>query len=559
MHRVIATLALAASLLVSQRGASADPDDGDGAAAPPAAQGAPSHPADPSAGAAVDDHGAPPGPTIPPADAAGAATSPAHDDDRGATPYVEFDADGDGQLEPDEAELQVAFQRAFAGAPAEVSDAELDRRPEGHQLVPSLTVEQLREMVKVARAKVLGRLEAKFAQSSGQRLARVGALIRWFSLAGVLLLAMPLVLRRRYPGQGRALVGYSALAAVTFVATVNLFGVVVQGYRGAQGALGAVTNPQLRIAEGFFDSLERNAADYLVMGKELFAPTLAQLRGDGEEQPAAILIENGVKIVQDAKVFVTIARTFKRLDTVFAALPIVLLLVTMALFIVAVWPTLLEIIRLPVTAASGKIGAGREVVARALRRVGGELVATLCTLGVLAVMTLLSGAILGRVIAPALDALIDYFQLGISYLQFVSGASSGQVFVMLFGVIVFLVLNLAVVIAAMSLYLGKAQKVFQRRWNDGVPLLTHRRFWLWGTASAIAAQALPLIYLVIAGWGLDEINGRLTAGVADAAQVPWKPIMLAGPLFLVVGFLVVFWAARGAKALAFLARYKIAR
>ena len=477
------------------------------------------------------------------------------------TPAVaaEFDADGDGTVEPDEAALAQEAKTTFAGMPDEVSDAELDKRPEGEQLKPSLSAEQLRSMVAIARKKVLERLEAKMEASAAQRMGRISAFIRWFSLAGLALLFVPLALRKKYPGQGALLFKYGALAALTFVVTVNLFGTVVLGFRSAQSALGPVTNPQLRIVAGFFDSVDRNAEDYLVMGKELFAPTLEQLSGASEEQPVAILIENGTKIVKDAQVFLTIAQAFKKIDFVFAALPVVLLLVTMVLFVLAIRPTLLQIIRLPITAAAGDASAGRQVVRAALRRVVGELLATLCTLGVLVVVTLLAGAVLARVVGPALDALIAYFQLGISYLQFVSGASSALVFVMLFGVILFLVLNLGVVIASMAFFLGKSQKIFQRRFGEGTPLREHRRFWTWGTASLVAAQLIPLVYLVVAGAGLEALNDKLTQGVTDASEVPWTAIMLLGPALLVGGFVIVFWAARGIKALRFLATYKDSR
>jgi hypothetical protein len=471
-------------------------------------------------------------------------------------PYVEFDADGDGKVEPDEAALQQEYAAAFKDIPDEVTAAELDKRPEGAQLVPSLTAAQLRAMVKVARAKVLERLQRKMERTGAERMAKIGASIGWFSLAGLLLLLMPLALRRKYPGRGAALFKYSALAAVTFVVTVNLFGTVVIGFRTAQGALGSSTNPQLRIAAAFFDSLDKNADDYIVMGKELFAPTLEQLQGNTDEQPATVLIENGKKIVKDADVFISIAKAFKKLDVVFALLPTVLLLVTMILFILAIKPTLLEIVKLPMAVASGQ-ASSRQVVKRALRRVGGELVATLCTLGVLVGLTLLAGAILSRVVGPALDALIGYFSLGVTYLQFVHGASSGLVFVMLFGVILFLVLNLAAVIVSMSLFLGKAQKIFQRRFNDGVALREHARFWKWGIPAVVVAQVVPWLYMLVAGWGLDKINEKVTAGVTDASQISWSAIMLAGPLFLVVGFLAVFWAARGIKSISFLVRYKV--
>ncbi len=460
------------------------------------------------------------------------------------------------QAEPAAPDSQ-EYKDAFAGVGSDVVDASSEHRPADQELAPSLTTDQLRKMVRVARAKVLDRLEAKMEVKAEQRMGKISALIGWFSLSGLLLLFMPLVLRKRYPGQGAALFKYSALAAVTFVVTVNLFGGVVLGFRTAQSKLGPATNPQLKIAAAFFDTIDHNADDYLVLGKELFAPTLAQLQGDSDEQPAAVLIENGKKLIKDADVFVTIARAFKKVDFVFALLPTVLLLVTMVLFVLAIKPTLLEIVRLPMTAVSGAVGAGRSVVKRALRRVGGELLATLATIGVLVGLTLVSGAILSKVVAPALDALIGYFSLAVIYLQFVSGASSGLVFVMLLGVIVFLVMNLAAVIASMTLYLGKAQKIFQRRFNDGVPLRAHGHFWRWGTISVIVAQLLPWLFIVLADWGIEKIDDKLVGNPTDPSQIPWAAIMLIGPALLVGGFALVYWAGRGIKAIKFIATYKV--
>ena len=449
------------------------------------------------------------------------------------------------------------YKSAFAGMPDDVAEAPLEARPADQELAPSLSAEQLRAMVKLAREKVLARMQAKMERTSEARMGKITALIGWFSLAGMLLLALPLVLRERYPGRGRILFKYSLLAAVTFFVTVNLFGGVVLGFKTVQGELGSATNPQLRIASAFFDTLDTHAEDYLVMGKELFAPTLEHLN-DGGEQPALVLLENGKKLVKDADVFVSIASAFKKLDVVFALLPTVLLLVTMVLFVLAIKPTLLEIVKLPITAASsGEAGVGRGVVARALRRVGGELLATICTIGVLVVLTLLAGATLGRVVGPALDALISHFSLGIIYLQFVKGASSTLVFVMLFGVILFLVLNLAVVIASMSIFLGKAQKIFQRRFSDGTPLGAHAQFWRWGVPALIVAQLLPWLFIAIADAVLDKLDDKLVGGVTDPASIPWGTIMLVGPIALVGGFLLVFWAGRGIKSIAFLAKYRV--
>src|SRR5690349_3851027 len=123
---------------------------------------------------------------------------------------------------------------------------------------------------------------------------------------------------------------------------------------------------------------------------------------------------------------------FKKVDFIFSILPIVLFGVTMLLFGLAIRPTLTEIVKLPMRAASGEAGVGTEVTKKALRRVWGELLATACTIGVLAVLTFVSAFVLGEIVGPALEALLGYFSLAVSYLQFVADAHSGLVFLTLF-------------------------------------------------------------------------------------------------------------------------------
>jgi hypothetical protein len=469
-----------------------------------------------------------------------------------------FDPDGDGKEDP---ELKKEYEDAFKGIPAEIDtaavDKELDARAEDAELKPSMTVEQFRAVVRVVKKVVLTRMENKMEKSSAKKMAQFSMFIFFFSLGGLLLLALPLVMAKKYPGKMGVMFKYSALAAVTFFVTVNLFGGVLMGMRTVQGSLGSLTNPSLAIAAGTFDTLDRNAEDYITMGKELFAPTLEQLRNNSDEQPSVALIENGQKIVKDAKVFVSVAKMFKKVDFIFKILPIILFLVTMILFGLAIRPTLTEIIKLPMRAAAGEVGVGRETTKRAMRRVWGELLATICTIGVLTVLTLLSAFVLGQIVGPALDALLNYFSLAVSYLQFVEGASSGTVFLTLFGVILFLVFNLATLILSMSFFLGKSQKIFQQKFNDGVPIATHARFFKWGALSVVWVQLFPLLFAIVAGKLLLEINDRIMSGVTDADAVPWGKLMLAGPLFLVVGFALLFWAVRGFKAIRFLQAYKV--
>ncbi|HEV7559727.1 MAG TPA: hypothetical protein VGO00_29825, partial [Kofleriaceae bacterium] len=284
---------------------------------------------------------------------------------------------------------------------------------------------------------------------------------------------------------------------------------------------------------------------------------LEQIKANPDEQPAVLLLENGTKVVKDATVFVRVANLFKQVSFVFEILPLVLLGVTLLLFLLALRPTLTEIIKLPALAAQGAYGVGREVVRRSLRRVGTELVATVCTIGVLFAITLVSSFVLGRVVAPALETLLGYFSASVVYLQFAHGASSALVFAALFGVILFLVLNLASLIVSTVFFLGNSQKIFQQRWNDGVPLATHRRFWRWGIPSVLLVQLFPWLFVSVAAMVLDKINDSILGGAGSANEVSWGKLMLAGPLFLVVGFVVAFWAVRGVKAIRFLAGYKV--
>jgi hypothetical protein len=469
--------------------------------------------------------------------------------------HLAFDADGDGKTEPAEQALAAEHEAAFKDLPHDVKEM-----PPGSMTLedlrnPKMTVEEFKNLVRLAKAKVLDRLQTKMAKKQDARMAKLGRYIAYFSLSGLLLLFLPLALKKKYPGKTAMLFKYSGLAALTFVVTVNFFGGVVLGMRTAQGALGEMTNPQLKVAEGFFDSLISGADHYNSMGERLFAPTLYSLTSGGEgEQPAVALLENGQKLMKDAQVFLSAAKTFKKIDFVFAALPIVLLVVTLLLFILAIKPTLTEIVKMPSMVAAGDAAAGGAAVKNAGRRIVGEVLATLCTVGVLVVLSLFGTFILGRLLQPALDLLLQYFGTAVLYLQLEAGASSGLVFVMLFSIIIFLALNLAAIILAMAFFLGKAQKIFQQRFNEKVPLAHHARFWKWGSVSVVVAMALPLVWMLIARPGVEWMSDKF---IGDGPDIAWGKLMLVGPLALLFGFILVFWAARGVKAIGFLFKYKV--
>src|SRR5207237_6428805 len=133
-------------------------------------------------------------------------------------------------------------------------DKELDARPHDKQMLPSITVEQFRKAVDMARKVVLGRMEQKMARKAAQRLRDFTWAFFFISLAGFLLLLMPVFLANKYPGKMGVMFKYSALAAVTFCLTVNLFGGVLIALRTTQTALGTATNPAMAVAAGTFDT-----------------------------------------------------------------------------------------------------------------------------------------------------------------------------------------------------------------------------------------------------------------------------------------------------------------
>jgi hypothetical protein len=124
-------------------------------------------------------------------------------------------------------------------------------------------------------------------------------------------------------------------------------------------------------------------------------------------------------------------------------------------------------------------------------------------------------------------------------------------------VIFFLALNLAALILSTAFFLGKCQKIFQARFNDGTPVATHKRFFKWGIPAVLFVQLFPLLFVIVAGRAVAKINDSLLSGIKDADAVPWTKIMLAGPFFLVAAFMLMFWGARGIKAIGFLFSYKV--
>lgn len=419
----------------------------------------------------------------------------------------------------------------------------------------------LRDVVTDVRGRVTEKIAAKIEAGQAQTMDRIAAILSLIAWGGLLLLFMPLVLRRRYPGQGGVLMKYSLVAGLLFFLTVNLFAAVLVTMRATQGALGRYTNPQIVLVEATFDLIAAKADDMVEIGPLLIEPTLASLSGDTDEPVVSIMLDNVQKLRSDLTVFGAVGDFFGALSWVSGLLPLALMAVAIFLFVQAARPTLVEIVKLPERAALGERGVGRQAIRSTLRNVWAEVKATFGVIAILLALSLLAGFILGKVLQPAIEVFITYLSLAFLYVQLSEQASSFWILFSLMGTLLFLVINLAVVLAASLLFLARAQKALQARFRHRAPFGEHRRLWTWGALAALWSQLLPLLYITAAlpaiGWLAERTMTKFVLNRAPEAQ-NWPFVLATGPAIFVVTFVLVFWLFRGMRSLGFLARYKVA-
>jgi hypothetical protein len=415
----------------------------------------------------------------------------------------------------------------------------------------------LRDVVRQVRGNVLDKITDKIQTKQGQKLDRIAIVLSIIALSGVFLLLMPLFLKKKYPNQTGTLFKYSALAALLFFLAVNLFALVLFAMRGTQTVVGKYTNPQVKMVSATLDLIENKAEDMAEMGPILIEPTLAQLTGESDAPILTVMLDNVQKLKSDMTVFTTVGNFFKQLNWLFGMLPILFIGLAIFLFAKVARPTLLEIIRLPERAASGERGVVGHTVRLTLRNVWAEAKATFATVGVLVALTFVAAFLLGYVLQPAIEIFMAYLSVAFLYVQLSPSASSFWILFSLMGTIIFLVLNLAVIILTTAFFLAKSQKIFQKRFREGVPLAAHRRFWIWGVASALWAQVLPVLYILasvpLIGWFVEKSVDRFL----NETTQNWAFILGSGPAMFLVTFALIFWIARGTTAIAFLARYKV--
>ncbi len=407
----------------------------------------------------------------------------------------------------------------------------------------------LRMAIQKARPRVLAKLEEKMETGQGKTMGRLSLGLTLFSLCGFFLLFRPLFLLKKYPGRGGQLFKWSFVSSLLFFFTVNVFSIVLFILRGAQGAAGKFTNPQVAVVEAAFDVLERNADDLAVIGPKLIEPSIHKL-SSGDASFVVVLLENVKTIKGDVQAILAIAKAMKALDGVFALIPVILTIVAIVTFALSAKDTLLSIVRLPETVLDG--GGAGVVVKNIFRRVKNELLATFCLIGVLLLVTICGGLALRAAVEPAVESFLSTFFLAVMYLQTAKVSS-----VVLFGSLALaalvLVLNIGVVLAGSSAALGKAHKIFQQKFHDGVPLSAHKTFWWRAPLSLALCFLFPLVYELVAEKGVEA----LLMHTLESENPNFAAALIGAPALLVGGFLLLFTLTYGVHSMLFLFRYSV--
>ncbi len=436
--------------------------------------------------------------------------------------------------------------------------------------------DQLREWLKIARAKVVAAIkkkEEKAQDGAFDRILLVLAILGGLGCVGVLF--MPLVLGRRYPGQSSLLWKASGVAAVTFVVTVAMLGASLLAVRTVQGSVASdSTSPKMRVAEGVFSVLatSKYVSLFSDVSKERLDLVKRPLRQVLERDPsvesddvfAADLIthwatqlqepelqyvaKNAQKLKGQAESFQSVFSLYRKIDWLMGIIPIVLSILAVLLYVLPLKDTLVDIVLSPARAARAG-AAERGTAQKAMRLVWAEVKATLPFIGLILVLLPLTGVFLSRAVEPLLELLIAGSLRTFQYLLW-ADASTAVLWLSLGTTILLLVLCLAVYILAVSFLLGTARKALRWIFHGGHGFGELKSLWLWGALSIVWVLALPFLFVLGIRW--------LAFGpLAGGDGVPTTGDMLLVPMVALVTFPLLFWAARGWKALVYVKKYPV--
>lgn len=445
-----------------------------------------------------------------------------------------------------------------------------------------ITKDKLKSWIEIGRTKVIDKLRVKDKESQSKSLSRMLTVLGIVALLGPfgIFLYAALVVRRRYPDKGPIVWKSSAIAAGTFVGTMGVLALTLAIVRAGQGAVATdATSPTIRVANGAFDVLEqdrwldgfsqlsRTRLDFL---KEPLRVVVEDTGGAKEEAYTGFLgnlashwanlveepevkrfAKNVTMLASHAKTFKSAIEMYKTIQWLLTILPMLLSILTVVLYLVPMKGTLKDIVTMPGRVAARADGAtDAEVTRRAKLLVLSELKLIGPYLAVVLVFLPIVGMFLGAVMRPLLEMVILEALLTVFYIIF--NEASGFVIYASFGsTILLLAITIAVYIVAMGTFLGTVRNILRSRFYFGQKLGQYKKFASWGLGAILLVMVIPVVHSYAANLIFRGTKENLDIMKLSGGQ------MLTVPLLSLLLFPIVFWAARGFKALQYIKKFPV--
>ncbi len=444
-----------------------------------------------------------------------------------ASDLVPEDIDGDGTLDPED--QPVAFD-----VPDNLKDQ--DYR------------DALKSLIEKTREKITAKMVAKAAAKQSKAMGLFVLVMLGVAGAGLLLLLMPLFLKKKYPGREKLLWKGSLLAAGAWVSTMLVFTVALVAVRFAKDQTAMVANPSLAVAHSSFDAASEAVDTLDAWARGFIEAPIAKLGSGQEDDLLEAVVGNVAQFKDEFSFLMSVKAFFKSLNWLFGSLGTILIVLTVGLFMLSQKRLIGDILKVPLNAAAGDGSGFGAAYADMTKRTGREVAGLLSTIGFLVVLALFSGVVLYIAVGPSVHALFEYLFDSIRYLMQGGSASKLVVYVSLFGSALFLAMVILFILLGNIFFLGKAQKIFQQKFRHQLPLGTYRKFWIWGPIAALWIQIIPIIFIIVAAEVITAIDIQKGEIIGDA-------VLIVGPLILALGLPILTFALQGFRGLKFLRKF----
>lgn len=405
-------------------------------------------------------------------------------------------------------------------------------------------VQLLRERLRAMREPIKARLAERVAEREQAADNRISAAMAQLAQLGWLLLLMPFILWRHYPGKFVTLAWNSLLAAGLFFITFHLFALPLVMFFSVTLNVTEQLDPRLHAVDPVFDLIDRNA-EYLLQNNLPIGPALEQMESGQLDSFLTLLLDNLVALREQARVFVPLLHLWRRLEWLTGPLLHLQTLLIVTTFLFSVYPVFVEIVRLPLRAAAGEEKSTRRILKLTLRNWWGEIVSVLAILPLFVILAVLLEVVLDTLSQVGTEAMLDYVIVTLEYLGHEARPAFWGIYLSLACVAFFFFFNAGVAVLASWSYLTGAQRVFRLRFHEKVPLWEYAPFWRQATLALAWVLVLPVLFTYLAVPWIHKAFVWLSRGPSPhylAAQ------LVAGFL-LVAGILVVFRLAYGFAAL----------